>query len=247
MASKTTIVMSPAKKQFKRQLKAVVISDIHLGTYACKAEQLIAYLKSINPETLVLNGDIIDAWQFSKRYFPAAHIKVMREFMKMMEAGTRIYYVAGNHDEIMRRFAGLSLGGFSLVNKVVLNLDGKRSWIFHGDVFDGYMHRLKWLAKLGAHGYGLLTILNKAVENLLTLAGKRKVSISKKIHTRINGNKKDLSRFENIIAQLAISKGYDHVICGHTHLADKKVISHPKGQVTYLNSGDWVVSMTSLE
>lgn len=239
--------MTPVKKNMKRLVKAVVISDVHMGTYACKAAQLTDYLKSIHPETLVLNGDIIDAWQFSKRYFPTAHIKLMREMLKMMEARTKIYYVAGNHDEMMRRFAGMSLGSFSVVNKVLLTLDGKRSWIFHGDVFDGYMHRLKWLARLGAQGYGMLAILNKAVEQKLRFFGKPKVSISKKLHNRINGGKKEISRFEETVGQLAISKGYDYAICGHTHLVEKKVISNEKGKVTYLNSGDWVESMTALE
>lgn len=159
--------MEITKKALKRHLKAVVISDVHLGTYACKANQLTTYLKSINPETLILDGDIIDAWQFSRRYFPAHHMKLVRQVIKMMEDGTRIIYVAGNHDEVLRCFAGISLGSFSMVNKVVLNLDGQKTWIFHGDVFDGVMHRVKWLAKLGAYGYGILTIVNKLVDKVI--------------------------------------------------------------------------------
>lgn len=231
----------------KRPIKAVVISDVHLGTYASKARQLNTYLRNIQPEILVLNGDIIDAWQFSRNYFPVDHIKLLRQFLKMMENGTRIYYMAGNHDEMMRRFEGLSMGGFTILNKVVLHLDGTKTWIFHGDVFDGYMHRVKWLAKLGAKGYGILTIINKGLDVLLKIIGKKRVPISKKLKTRTNGSQIEITRFEKTVSDLAISKGYQYAICGHVHRVDKKVISNDKGSVTYLNSGDWVENMSSIE
>jgi UDP-2,3-diacylglucosamine pyrophosphatase LpxH len=231
----------------RRPVKAVVISDVHLGTYASKAVQLGTYLNSIQPEILVLNGDIVDAWQFSRNYFPVAHVKLLRQFLKMMETGTQIYYVAGNHDEMMRRFAGLSMGGFKVVNKVVLELDGHKTWIFHGDVFDGYMHRVKWLAKLGAKGYGIISMLNKTFDLGIRVFGKKRVSISKKVKTRMRNSKKEVTRFEKTVADLAISKGYRYAICGHVHKPDVKLISTEKGSVTYLNSGDWVENMTSLE
>lgn len=239
--------MEGLKKTLKRPLKAVVISDVHLGTYACKASQLTAYLKTIAPEVLVLNGDIVDAWQFSRRYFPSAHLKLVRQFIKMMEEGSRIIYVAGNHDEVLRRFAGVSLGAFSIVNKVVLNLDGQKSWVFHGDVFDGVMHRLKWLAKLGAYGYGILTLMNKLVDTLFAWFGKRRTSLSKKQRFKTAAGKKAVTVFEQTVAELATRKGYDYVICGHIHKPENKVIETARGSVKYLNSGDWVENLTALE
>jgi UDP-2,3-diacylglucosamine pyrophosphatase LpxH len=239
--------MDISRKTIKRPLKAVVISDVHLGAYACKADQLTTYLKSIKPKILVLNGDIIDVWQFSRRYFPAPHMKLVRQIIKMMEHGTQIIYIAGNHDEVLRRFAGISLGSFSIVNKVVLTLDGEKTWIFHGDVFDGGVHRIKWLAKLGAHGYAILTLVNKMFDVFTSWFGVKRKSLSKKVQTRVEGSSKAVSIFEKTVAELAIRKGYKYAICGHIHRPEKKEITTDKGSVTYLNSGDWVENFTALE
>mgnify|MGYP001567378813 FL=1 len=121
----------------KRRVDILVISDIHLGTYGCHAKELLHYLKSIKPETVVLNGDIIDIWQFSKSYWPQSHMKVVKHLMKWIGKGVKTYYITGNHDEMLRRFVGMKIGSLSIVNKVVLTLpDGKKAWMFHGDVFD---------------------------------------------------------------------------------------------------------------
>ncbi len=104
----------------KRKVELVVISDVHLGTFGCHAKELLHYLKSIDPQHLVLNGDIIDVWQFSKKYFPTAHMKVIRYLMKLIQKGTRVTYITGNHDEAFRRFVGFEMGGFELKNKLLL-------------------------------------------------------------------------------------------------------------------------------
>jgi len=138
------------KKQ-KRPLDILVISDIHLGTFGCHAKELLHYLKSIKPKIVVLNGDIIDIWQFSKTYWPKSHMKVIKYLITWMGKGVKTYYVTGNHDEMLRRFEGLKMGSLNIVNKVVLTLpDGKKAWVFHGDVFDITMQHSKWLAKLGS-------------------------------------------------------------------------------------------------
>lgn len=231
-----------------RQLEAVVISDTHLGTFGCKADQIVSYLSGITTPILVLNGDIIDIWQFSKSYFPKSHLKVIRQIIKMMEKGTHVYYIAGNHDEHLRRLIGLKLGKLSIENKLILELDGKKSWIFHGDVFDIFMHHSKWLAKLGAFGYGMLTVINKFTNICLSALRLRKVSLSRDIKKAIKkGNNKLSSKFEQTVGNLAIDKDYDYAICGHIHWPEKKIIKNDKGNVCYLNSGDWVENMTALE
>jgi UDP-2,3-diacylglucosamine pyrophosphatase LpxH len=239
--------MQKVKHILKRKMQVSVISDLHLGTYGCKAPQILDYLQGIDPETLVLNGDIVDGWQFTRSYFPASHLKVVRQIIKMMERGTKVIYVAGNHDEVMRRFSGIKLGNFSFVNKVVLNLDGKKTWIFHGDVFDVFMHHSKWLARLGAKGYGILTIMNKLVNGFLAFFGKKRLSISKSIKERVKSSGNAISRFERTVAGLGVDKGYDYAICGHIHTPADKLIDTEKGQIRYLNSGDWVENMTALE
>ena len=93
----------------KRKVDLVIISDVHLGTYGSRAAELVNYLKSIEPKTLVLNGDIVDIWQFSKRYFPAAHMEVLKTIASMLTQGTKVYYITGNHDETLRKFKGFKI------------------------------------------------------------------------------------------------------------------------------------------
>lgn len=236
--------MSPKK----RNLKAVVISDAHLGTYSSKANQLYAYLKTIHPETLVLNGDIVDVWRFSRRYFPTSHLRVIRYLFKLAEKGTKIIFIPGNHDEVGRRFTGVDFGHFRIDNKIVLTMEGKSSWIFHGDVFDVAMHHSKCLAKMGAMGYGILSGINRLVNSFLQAFGRSPVSLAAKIKDKVKGGKKEaVTDFEAMVSRLAIRKGYHYVICGHIHRPARKRIKSPSGAITYLNSGDWVDHMTALE
>lgn len=150
-----------------REIEIAVISDIHLATHASKPKKVIRYLKSIQPATLVLNGDIIDSWRFSRNYFPKTHLKLIRQIIKMMEKGAQVVYITGNHDEFLRKITHVQIGNLKIVNQLVLDLNGKKTWIFHGDIFDNTIHRSKWLAKLGAAVYGLLTLVNKAVNLIL--------------------------------------------------------------------------------
>ncbi len=231
----------------KREVDIVVISDIHLGTYGCQAKELLKYLKSIKPQMVILNGDIIDIWQFSKRYFPETHTKVIRRILKFVSDGVPVYYLTGNHDEMLRKFADFNMGGFQLLNKLILNLGGKKAWFFHGDVFDVTMQHSKWLAKLGAVGYDTLILINSMVNWFLSKMGREKFSFSQRIKASVKEAVKFINQFEQTAAELAIEKGYHYVVCGHIHHAEIKEIKTEKGKVTYLNSGDWVESLSSLE
>jgi UDP-2,3-diacylglucosamine pyrophosphatase LpxH len=231
----------------KREVEVVVISDVHLGTYGSHAKELLSYLKSIKPKILVLNGDIIDVWQFSKFYWPEAHMKVIRRIMKFVTEGVPVYYLTGNHDEMMRKFADFKIGSFQIANKLVLTLDNRKAWIFHGDVFDITMQHSKWLAKLGATGYDSLILLNSFVNWCLTRLGRDKMSFSQRIKARFKDAVKFINDFENTAAELAVDKGYQYVVCGHIHQPEKRKITTENGEVLYLNSGDWIENLTSLE
>lgn len=231
----------------KRKVDIAVLSDIHLGTYGCQAKEVVAYLKSIDPEILILNGDIIDIWQFSKSYWPASHMSVVREILKMITQNKKIYYLAGNHDEMFRKFLGFKILNFKIANKVVLNLDGKKAWFFHGDVFDVTIQHSKWLAKIGGKGYDLLILINSAVNWMSEKMGREKISISKRIKNGVKGAVKFINRFEQVAADIAIDNGYDYVVCGHIHQPVIREIENNHGKVTYLNSGDWVENSSSLE
>lgn len=231
----------------KRKVEVAVISDVHLGTYGSNAKELVNYLESIEPEILVLNGDIIDIWQFNKRYFPKSHMKVIQSITNLLTKGTKIHYITGNHDEMFRKFANFSIGNFHIQNKLVLKLDTGTAWIFHGDVFDTTMKHSKWVAKLGGKGYDLLILLNTCINWISVKLGREKISLSKKVKDSVKGIIKYVNNFENTAAEIAIENGYDYVVCGHIHQPQIKKIAFKDKEVTYLNSGDWVENATALE
>lgn len=233
--------------KIKRKIEIAVISDVHLGTYGCHAKHLLTYLNSIEPKKLILNGDIIDIWQFSKRYFPKPHLKVIKKIMDMAAEGVEIIYITGNHDEMLRKFSDTTIGNISIVDKLTLDLDGKRGWFFHGDVFDVSIQNAKWLAKLGGYGYDLLTLLNRAVNWYLEKRGKERYSLSKKVKNGVKGAIKYIADYEKTITDIAIKNGYDYVVCGHIHQPKMEYIENKHGKTMYLNSGDWVENFTALE
>ncbi len=233
----------------RRKLDILVLSDVHLGTYGCHAKELLHYLKTIKPKTVILNGDIIDIWQFSKRYWPKAHMRVIKHLMGWMSKGVKIYYVTGNHDEMLRKFVGFKMGSLRIVNKVIVELDnGKKAWFFHGDVFDVTMQHSKWLAKLGAVGYDTLILINR-VANFVSekIFKKGKLSLSKKIKNSVKSAVKFINSFEKTAADIGVSNHYDYVVCGHIHQPEMREIENEHGKIMYLNSGDWIENLTALE
>ncbi len=231
----------------KRKLDIVVISDVHLGTYGCHAKELNKYLKSIEPKILILNGDIIDIWQFRKSYWPESHTKVVQRIVKLISKGTKVYYLTGNHDEFLRKYANLKISNFQLLNKLVLNIDEKKMWFFHGDVFDVSMQYSKWLAKLGAMGYDTLILINRGVNIILEWFGREKYSLSKKIKNSVKKAVQFINDFEKTAIDIAIENKYDVVACGHIHQPAQREETNQFGSVMYLNSGDWIENLTSLE
>lgn len=233
--------------KLKRRVELVVISDVHLGTYGCHAKELLTYLNSIHPKKLILNGDIMDIWQFSKRYFPPSHLHVIKKIIDMAANGTEVYYITGNHDEMLRKFSDSYIGNIAILDKLVLKLGDKKAWFFHGDVFDSSVHSAKWLAKLGGYGYDMLIMINNMINWFLVKLGRDKYSLSKKIKNSVKRAVKFISDFENTAAELAILNGFDFVVCGHIHQPQMLEKHNSKGSTIYLNSGDWVENLTALE
>ncbi|MDO8367863.1 MAG: UDP-2,3-diacylglucosamine diphosphatase [Saprospiraceae bacterium] len=232
----------------KRELDIVVISDVHLGTYGCHARELNNYLKSIEPRTLVLNGDIFDMWNFKRSYFPKEHMEVVRRLLKMAVNGTKVYYLTGNHDDVLRKFGEMSLGLIHLRNKLVFQVDGITHWVFHGDVFDPSVHGARWLAKLGGQGYDLLIRMNRVINKARQLFGLKPASFSSRVKKGVKGAVRFIGDFEDIAIQMAAENGYDSVICGHIHQPQMREQVAKNGQtVRYMNSGDWVEHLTALE
>ncbi len=231
----------------KRELDIVIISDVHLGTYGCHAKELLNYLKSIKPETLILNGDFVDMWQFRKRYFPKEHIQVIQRILKMAAKGTKVYYITGNHDDALRRYSDFSSGNIHLRDKLLLQLKDKTYWIFHGDIFDLFIQYSPFISKLGGKGYDWLIVLNRFINKARMAMGKPRMSFAKRIKASVKEAIKFIGDFEDTAIQLAAEKEYDYVICGHIHRAQMRTETVNGRQVSYLNSGDWVESLTALE
>jgi UDP-2,3-diacylglucosamine pyrophosphatase LpxH len=174
-------------------------------------------------------------------------MKVVKYLMELIGQGVKVHYVTGNHDEMLRKFVGFELGSFAITNKLILNLHGKKAWIFHGDVFDVTMQHSKWIAKLGAVGYDFLILLNRGINFCYKKFGKGHVSMSKKIKNGVKSAVKFINNFEKVAADIAIDNEFDYVICGHIHQPEIKTIETTKGKVVYLNSGDWIENLTALE
>ena len=228
----------------KRKLRTVWISDVHLGTPGCNADMLIDFLASIECETLYLVGDILDGWRLSRGwYWPDAHNEVIRRILKMAHRGTRVVLIAGNHDEMLRPYAGLSFGGVELALRAVhVTADGRRLLVTHGDEFDGIVLYARWLAFLGDKAYEILLKANRWV-NLVRRQFKLPYwSLSSYMKKRVKNAVQFIGAYEEAVAHAARDMGVDGVVCGHIHCAEIRQI----GDVTYYNDGDWVESCTAL-
>ncbi|WP_291072725.1 UDP-2,3-diacylglucosamine diphosphatase [Empedobacter sp. UBA5987] len=231
----------------KRNLDVVVISDVHLGTFGCKAQELLAYLQSINPKKIILNGDIVDIWNFKKSYFPETHLQIISYLLNLSEQGIPIVYITGNHDELLRKFTTMRFGNILLTDKYMLKQNDKIAWIFHGDVFDASIQHSKWIAKLGGWGYDKLIQLNYFINKCLEFFGRERYSLSQKIKNSVKKAVKHINDFEQTAAELAIENEYDYVVCGHIHQPQLRKVKTDKGSCVYMNSGDWIENLSALE
>lgn len=228
----------------KRKMRTVWISDIHLGTRGCNAEMLLDFLASIECETLYLVGDIVDGWRLSRGwYWPDAHNEVIRRILKMAHRGTRVVLIAGNHDEMLRPYAGMSFGGVELALEAVhVTADGRRLLVTHGDGFDGVVLYARWLAFLGDQAYSILLRANRWFNVARRQLKLPYWSLSAYMKKRVKNAVQFVCDFEEAVAHAARDMGVDGVVCGHIHCAEIRQI----GEVTYYNDGDWVESCTAL-
>jgi UDP-2,3-diacylglucosamine pyrophosphatase LpxH len=233
----------------KREIEICVISDIHLGSYGCHDEELNNYIKSIKPKILILNGDIFDGYVFNRKYFPTSHFEFIRNVLTLIKKGTEVYYITGNHDEFMRNFDEMSMLNLHKLDKLVLTIDEKNYWFFHGDVFDISMQGGigKVVAKIGGQAYDLLIYINKWINKFLKLIGRNPYSLSKKVKDSVKKAVVYVRNYEQMSCEHAIKQGYDYVVNGHIHQSSIRQYSNSEGSVIYMNSGDWVENLTSLE
>lgn len=228
----------------KRRYRTVWISDVHLGTRGCNAALLVDFLRSVDCQTLYLVGDIVDGWRLRKGwYWPDAHNEVVRRLLKMAHRGTRVVFVAGNHDEVLRDYAGLTFGGVELVMEAIhVTADGRRLLVTHGDSFDGVVLYARWLAFLGDAAYGLLLRANIAFNAVRRRLRMPYWSLSAHLKRKVKNAVQYVCSFEEAVTREAEERGFDGIVCGHIHCAEIRRI----GDITYYNDGDWVESCTAL-
>jgi UDP-2,3-diacylglucosamine pyrophosphatase LpxH len=224
--------------------KTIIISDVHLGTAGSKAIEVVRFLNYNTCDTLILNGDIIDGWEL-KKYgsWKVKHTRFFKMVMKMIEEhNTKVIYLHGNHDDFLDNILPLTIGNLSIQMDYIHKSKDKSYYVVHGDIFDSVTTNLKWIAKLGSIGYTFLLWLNKFYNGYRAWRGKPPYSFSQYIKTKVKSAVSPTSNYEKQLTELAKIKKCQGIICGHTHCASVKMLD----DVLYMNSGDWVESMTAL-
>ena len=226
-------------------VRAIFISDVHLGTRACQAESLLAFLREHESEYLYLLGDIIDFWAMNRSVqWAGAHNTVVQKVLRRARHGCKVFFIPGNHDEALREYAGVAFGDIRVESEWIHEtLDGRRYWLVHGDEYDQVTRHHRWVAVLGDVGYNALVRINlvlSRVRRLLrrpgywSLAGYAKNKVKKAVSFIFD--------FEDAVAHAAAQRGVDGVVCGHIHsAADRRI-----GNVRYLNCGDWVDTCSAI-
>jgi len=227
-----------------RTLRTIFLSDIHLGSKPAKAEFLIDFLRHHEAETIYLVGDIVDGWRLKRSWhWPQTHNDVVQKLLRKARKGTKIFYIAGNHDEFLRSFQGVHFGGIVVADRAIHEAaDGRRFLVIHGDQFDAVVHNARWLAYLGDKAYDTAIVVNRVVGAVRRLSGQPYWSFSSWAKVKVKKAVKFISSFQDVLAQEAARSEVDGVICGHIHHAAIEEIK----SIQYMNTGDWVESCTAL-
>jgi UDP-2,3-diacylglucosamine pyrophosphatase LpxH len=232
----------PVRSQWRH--RTIFISDVHLGTRGCKAELLADFLARNSCETLFLVGDIVDGWRLRRRwYWPEAHNRVVEALLHKIDTGTRVIYVPGNHDEVLRAYCGRVIAGVELMEESVHETaDGRRLLVMHGDRFDSVIAYATWLAHLGDGAYTLALHLSDVCHVIRRRLGLGYWSLSSYLKQTVKNAVEYISRFETAVAREVRARGFDGVVCGHIHHAAIRTVDG----ILYVNDGDWVESCTAL-
>lgn len=230
--------------QTPRRFRTLFISDLHLGSRAAKADFLIDFLRHHEAATIFLVGDIVDGWRLRRSWhWPQSHNDVVQKLLRQARKGTRIIYIAGNHDEFLRDFQGTHFGGVEVTDRFVHEgPTGKRYLVIHGDQFDAIVHNMRWLAYFGDHAYDLAMVVNRVVSRVRRMFGLSYWSFSSWAKVRVKHAVNFIGSFRDVLVEEARRSGVDGVICGHIHHA---AIERFDG-VEYINTGDWVENCTAV-
>ena len=232
----------------RRTYRTIWISDVHLGTKGCNHELLIDFLDHTDSDTMYLVGDIIDGWRLKKKvYWPPEHSDIVWRILKRAKRGTRIIYIPGNHDEMVRPFSGMNFGGVEIMRAAFHDTaDGRRLMVLHGDEFDTIMMAHRWLAFVGDALYHVMMKLNNWVAAARKRLGLPYWSISKAAKNKVKNAVEFISKYEEVVARAAAERDVDGVVCGHIHTAEFRSFEYGGKRVEYWNDGDWVEGCNAL-
>lgn len=231
----------------KLQYRSVWISDTHLGTKGCKAENLRDFLDTIDCETLYLVGDIIDLWSWNVKsgfYWPTLHSDIVQRVIDKARHGIKVIYIPGNHDEQFRKHAGMLYNGVEIhLNYIHTTVDQRRFLVMHGDEFDSIVCHNQSLASIGGSAYEALLVVNRWFNNLRKLFGYKYWSLSAFLKNKVKNVVQFMDNYQHVLSLEAHKQQVDGIICGHIHHAEIASMEFGK---TYCNTGDWVESCTAL-
>ena len=224
--------------------RTIFISDFHLGSKGCQSSMLLDFLRNTRSDYLYLVGDIIDGWRLKNKWFwPQEHNDVVQKILRKARHGTKVYYVSGNHDELVRKFVPINLGEVNIVNEVIhITADNKELLILHGDKFDAIIRVAPWLAHLGDYAYDFALWTNVTLNKIRKTLGYKYWSLSKFLKLKVKKAVSYINRYEEVVANYAFKKNMNGVVCGHIHHASDRII----GDVHYYNDGDWVENCSAL-
>ena len=242
--NKKNLFRHPLHKPEPLRFRTIWISDVHLGTSGCQAKRLLEFLRATESDKLYLVGDIVDGWQLKRRwYWHQTHNDVVQLVMKKAKKGTKVIFVPGNHDEMIRQFIGLDFGGIKIRDELVhTTADGKKMLVLHGDRFDGVIACAKWLAYVGDSLYTMILKFNQVYNAWRARVGLPYWSLSQYLKLKVKNAVSYITSFEEALAAEARKQGLDGVICGHIHKPEIRDI----GGIMYCNDGDWVESLSAL-
>lgn len=227
-----------------RRVRALFLSDVHLGMKPIRVRQLIEFLRHHDAQTIYLVGDILDGWRLAKGWhWPADYNELIQILLEKAGAGTSIIYLPGNHDEFLREYLGTYFGGVQLVDRTIhTSATGKTYLVIHGDQFDVVVMNAKWLAHVGDWAYNAALRVNLVLNWVRRRLGLQYWSLSAWAKQKVKNAVSVIGRFEEALVHEAKQSGVDGVICGHIHLADM----HDRLGIQYINTGDWVESCTAV-
>lgn len=244
-----TVLFLPTKAHVlkKRQIEVAVLSNIHLGAESCKADALLAYLSSISPKILVLNGTVLEAVPAARSAFPSRHFRIFKKLFSMASSGTKIYYVYKNHDAIVRLFQDRSPGNIYFTKNLFLNLDDKRAWFTHGDFLESPLLSKKWVRGMGTGRLRILAGIIRFQHKAWNFIRKRRGGILLPEAACYEDRLKKDETLRKTTVKLAIGRGCDYLICGAPHRLSNIWLDTPIGKCQYLSAGDWIENLTALE